>query len=231
MKYQKHTTNSIGAKLVCIDDTLPTVIYKGEKCVNEFIKWIFRQKERINHVIYQCFNKELIMTNEDEEIYNNSCICWICKEELNTDKVRDYSTVTCKFRGSPHGKCNKVLGIPKKLPIIFHNLQGYDGNLIFKELNNINVDIQVIPKGINKYMSNTVNRNITFIDSLQFCNSSLDSLPSNLTNEDFRHLISEYGVDKLEILKRKGADPYEWVDSYEKFNYPSLLAKNMFIHY
>ena len=31
-----------------------------------------------------------MMTNEDEEIYNNAQICWICKEELNTDKVRDY---------------------------------------------------------------------------------------------------------------------------------------------
>ena len=35
----------------------------------------------------QYFNKRLIMTNEDEEIYNNSHICWICKQELNTDKA------------------------------------------------------------------------------------------------------------------------------------------------
>ena len=30
------------------------------------------------------------MTSEDEEIYNNSHICWICKQELNMDKVRDH---------------------------------------------------------------------------------------------------------------------------------------------
>ena len=94
-KYQKHIPNSIGAKLMCTDDrfTLPSIIFKGKNCINGFIKWAFRQRERINHVIYQYFNKELIMTNEDEEIYNNSHICWICKEELNTDKIRDYSTV------------------------------------------------------------------------------------------------------------------------------------------
>ena len=108
------------------------------------------------------------MTNEDEEIYNNSQICWICKEELNADKIRDYSTATGKFRGVSHSKCHKTLGIPKKPPITFHNLQGYDGHLIFKELNNFNVDIEVIPKGIDKYMSIIINRNITFIDSLQF---------------------------------------------------------------
>ena len=42
--YQKHTPNSIGAKLVCIDDrfTLDTIIFEGKDCINKFIKWIFR---------------------------------------------------------------------------------------------------------------------------------------------------------------------------------------------
>ena len=73
-------------------------------------------------------------------------------------------------------------------------------------------------------MSIIVNRHITFIDSLQFYNGSLDTLTSNLNNEDFKHLISEFGNDKLDILKRK----YEWVDSYEKFKYPSLSEKKYF---
>ena len=88
------------------------------------------------------------MTSEDEEIYNNSHICWICKQELNTDKVRDHRHVTGKFIGVAHNKCNLKLSIPKKLPIIFYNLQGYDGHLIFKELNNFDVDIAIIPKGL-----------------------------------------------------------------------------------
>ena len=40
--------------------------------------------------------------------------------------------------------------MPKKLPIIFHNWQGYDGHIFFKELNNFDADIAVIPKGIDK---------------------------------------------------------------------------------
>ena len=56
---------------------------------------------------------------------------------------------------------------------------------MFKELNNSDVDISVIPKGIGKYMSIIVNRHITFIGSLQFYNSSLDTLTSNLNDEDF----------------------------------------------
>ena len=77
-------------------------------------------------------------------------------------------------------------------------------------------------------MSIIVNRDITFIDSLQFYNGSLDTLASNLNNEDFKHLTSESVTDKLEILKRTDACPYEWVDSYEKFIHSSLPEKKYF---
>ena len=69
-------------------------------------------------------------------------------------------------------------------------------------------------------MSIILNGCITFIDSYQFYNSSIDTLTSNLEDNDFKHLTSEFGIDKLEILKRKDAYPSEWVDSYEKLEIP-----------
>ena len=77
-------------------------------------------------------------------------------------------------------------------------------------------------------MSIIVNRHITFVDSLQFYKGTLDTLASNLKNEDFKHLISEFGTDKLEMLKRKEAYRYKWVDPYEKFNYTQLPPKECF---
>ena len=76
--YQKHILNSIGAKLVCIDNrfTLPTIIFEGENCINKFIKWIFRQKEQINQIITNHFNKKLKMTTENEKNYQESQDCW-----------------------------------------------------------------------------------------------------------------------------------------------------------
>ena len=44
-------------------------------------------------------------------------------------------------------------------------------------------------------MSIIVIRHITFIDSLQFYNSSLDTLASNLEDEDFKYLVSKFGID------------------------------------
>ena len=168
------------------------------------------------------------MTTQDEEIYINSQIYWICNEELNTGKVRYHYHITGKFRGAAHNQCNLKFKIPKKLPIIFHNLEGYDGHKISKEPNNFDATIDVIPETIEKYMSIIVNRTITFLDSNEFYKGTLDTLASNLDDKDFKYLMTEFSPDKLEILKRKDSYPFEWVDSYEKFNYPSLPPKEYF---
>ena len=147
--YQKHIANSMGAKLVCIDNrfTLPTKIFTGSNCINEFLKWIFEQEKQTNEIIIKHFNKKLKMTTEDEENYQNSNDCWICDEKIIKDKLRDHCHITGKYRGPAHRQCNLKLKIPRKLPIIFHNLERYDGHLIFRELNKFkDIDIQVIPK-------------------------------------------------------------------------------------
>ena len=163
---------------MCIDDRffLPFITFKGKNCANEFIVWVLKKYKECQQKIKFCFNKDLIMTNEDEEIYENLHICWICKEELSTDKVRDHCHVTGKFRRAVHNKCNINLRRPKKLPVIFHNLQGYDGHIVFKEPKHFDKDIDVIPRGIDNYISIIVNIHITFIDSLQFYKGSLDTL-------------------------------------------------------
>ena len=64
-------------------------------------------------------------------------------------------------------------------------MQGCDGHIISKELNNFDEDIDVTPNDFDKHMSIIGNRHITFIDSLQFFNGSLGTLASDLNNEDF----------------------------------------------
>ena len=68
------------------------------------------------------------MTIEDENNYQNSEDCWICNEKIteDKDKVRDHCHITGKYRGPAHSKCNLKLQIPRKIPIIFHNLEGYN---------------------------------------------------------------------------------------------------------
>ena len=204
--YQEHIPNSIGAKLVCFDDrfTLPTKIFAGNNCVNDFIKWVFTQQKRIYQKIENHFNKKLKMSEEDENNYQNSQNCWICNQKIIKDKVRDHCHITGKFRGSAHKECNSKLRIPRKLPIIFHNLEGYDGHIIFKELNNFkDIDMRVITKLSEKYTSIIINRSIIFLDSLQFYKASLDNLAGNLQDCDFKHSLSEFPSDKLDIFRKK----------------------------
>ena len=62
-------------------------------------------------------------------------------------------------------ECNSKLRMPRKLAIIFHNLEGYDGHVIFKELNNFdNIDIQVTPKSSEKCMSVIIIEIVIFLD-------------------------------------------------------------------
>ena len=74
-----------------------------------------------------------------------------------------------------------------------------------------------------------LNKNLVFIDSMQFMNSSLDKLAKNPSDKDSKYLIEELGPKNLESLKQKGNYPYKYIDSFERFNEEKLPAKNIFI--
>ena len=62
----------------------------------------------------------------------------------------------------------------------------------------------------------TINKNVVFIDSKQFMNSTLDKLVKNLSDV-FKHLTWEFGFENLNLLKQKDAYPYECKGSFERF--------------
>ena len=67
-------------------------------------------------------------------------------------------------------------------------------------------------------MAFTINRNLVFIDSMQFMNSSLDSLVKNLSDNDFKYLSEELSGEFLKLLKLKRVYPYEYMDSFKKLS-------------
>ena len=169
----------------------------------------------------KCFNKNLIMSAEEEERFRLSNFCWICDKlfDVGDDKVRDHCHITGKYRGVSHWSCNINLKMSKKIPVIFHNLRGYDSHLKIKEVSKFDVNVGVIPNGLEKYMAFTINRNLVFIDSMQFMNSSfLDLLVKNLLYHDFVSLSEEFSRKLLKLVKQKDVYPYEYMDSFEKFS-------------
>ena len=95
------------------------------------------------------FNKNLVMTEEEEHLFQQSNNCWICKKIIDNgdEKVRDHCHITGKFRGSAHWDCNINFQLTKKIPVIFHNSKGYDSHLIFSELHKFYLKADVIPNG------------------------------------------------------------------------------------
>ena len=73
-----------------------------------------------------------------------------------------------------------------------------------------------------------LNKNLVFIDSMQFINPSLHKLVKNLSDEDFKYLVEEFGSENLELLKQKGAYPYEYMNSFERLNEEKLPARKYF---
>ena len=66
----------------------------------------------------------------------------------------------------------------KKVPVIFHSLRGYDSHLIFCDLDKFDVEINVLPNGLEKNMAFFWIKTKCFllVVSMQFMNSSLDKL-------------------------------------------------------
>ena len=204
---------------------------RGKDCVNRFISCILDEYEYCKRVCRDKFNKSLIMSAEEEEMFQSACSCWICGElfDLMDEKVRDHCHISGKFRGAAHFSCNANFKISKRVPVVFHNLKGYDGHLIMKELSNFDVNIDVIPCGLEMYMAFIVNRWLVFIDSMQFTNSSLEKLVETLSSEDFKCLSEVFNNSRqLKLVKCKGVYPYEWVYSFEKFDQSCLPGKECF---
>ena len=143
------------------------------------------------------FNKNLVMTEEEEHLFQQSNSCWIYKKIIDNDdeKVRNHCHITGKFSGSAHWDCNINFQLTKKMPLIFHNLKVYDSHLIFSELHKFNLKVDVIPNGLEKHMTFFLSKNLVFIDSIQFINSSLEELVKNLVDKDFKYLVEEFGTE------------------------------------
>ena len=166
-KYQHHVPYSFAYKLVWVDDkfTKPIVVFRGEDAAYEFIKAIVKEYQYCKKVMNKHFNKNLIMTEEEEKQFQSSNTCWICKKltENDDEKVRDHCHITGEFRGAAHWSCNTNRELTKKVPVIFHNLRGYDFHLIFCELNKFDVKIDVIPNRLEKCTAFILNKNLVIL--------------------------------------------------------------------
>ena len=134
----------------------PLAIYRGEDCVKKFCDHIMQE----GHKLYHIFPEKPMdpLTNRQWISYERSRECYICYKLFNgfDPKVRDHCHYTGRYRGPAHRSCSLRYRIPHYIPVVFHNLSGYDAHLFIKELGAKSSDIGVIAKNKEDYITFSV---------------------------------------------------------------------------
>ena len=235
-KYQEHLACSYSYQIVSNIEGIEFDIkhpYIGYDAVDMFLDSL---QDDLNKFIMPLIEKdvEMIWNDEAKTHFQQATECHICKKELDRNKdvvVRDHCHFTGKFRGAAHQDCNLAYKIDKsayKLPIVFHNLSGYDSHLIFQKIKRRHGKISVIPNNSERYISFTVGR-LKFIDSMQFLACNLEKLASQLTQDQFHYLSKVYpDSNQRTLMTKKGIYCYEYMNNMEKFDEPQLPKKELF---
>ena len=218
----------------------PLKLYRGKDCQEKFCDYIRQEAHRLYHTFPEKPMNPL--TKKQWKKYNKASRCHICFKPFNSKelKVRDHCHYPGHYRGPTHSLCNLRYRIPSYIPVIFHNLSGYDAHLFIKELGKNSRDMEVIAKNkedyisfsvdvaVDKYVDEEGNEKeklieLRFIDSFKFMSSSLDSLTKNLVSSG-KQLFGFEDCSELQydLLTRKGIYPYEYMSSWDRFEETQL---------
>ena len=144
--------------------------------------------------------KEIILTNEEKESYENQKVCYICEKEFCTDKNNEKD-----FKLKKKLKIIVIIQenleepfirykIPKEIPVVFHNRSTYDYHFIIKQLvKEFKDNFDCLGENTEKYITfslpikkeldndKIIIYKLKFIDSYRFMSALLSSLVDNLS--------------------------------------------------
>lgn len=264
--YQEHRVYSVGYYFKCaFDDTLSYYASsenrkdKNQDCIDWFIKELKDRADFLTEKLDVNVPMRQLTWREQDLFHDVNTPCSICTLPFKpTDKrAHDHCHFTGEYRGPAHISCNLNYQPSRVIPIVMHNLSGYDAHLFIKKLaTKITGNISIIPNNMEQYISFTktvINENeskekdkikrkrdvsykdkirLKFIDSCRFMPASLSDLAELLPTSKKRILYAEcqkdYSSEQMTMLERKGVFPYDYVDNPEKLNETALPTKDQF---
>nr|XP_012219810.1 PREDICTED: uncharacterized protein LOC105670709 [Linepithema humile] len=245
--YQHHNVFSVGYYVSCTYNNSLSGYksYRGEDCTAWFVNELHDLAHRVK-AIRTTVVPMADLTPEESEKFRSSATCHVCEKPFTPDdtRVRDHCHLTGRYRGAAHSSCNLNYKDSHVIPVIFHNLSGYDAHFIIKDVANaFEGNIDLLPLTKERYISFTKNVKDTedeksklciklrFIDSFRFLGTSLQKLTSYLTIDELKISRSEFShlsAEHFNLLTRKGVFPYEYVDSVDKLRDTSLPSRESF---
>ena len=128
----------------CDGKTSSPEVYRGPNASEHLLKKLQEEEMKIKK---ELANPEpMIFTEEDAVKHKNATMCHVCEKPLNGDSVRDHDHITGKYRGPAHNECNLKLRLNPKtttIPVVFHNLRGYDSHLLMQAISKVKVRLHV----------------------------------------------------------------------------------------
>lgn len=155
--------------------------FAGPSTLSSFMSAVFEDVSIIEGLSTE--NKPCDPSEEELRDFKETKECHICQKPLGPVRDMDHDHYDGRYRGAAHKSCNMQYGASKyfKVPVVFHNLRGYDGYFVLRELANMAEKlekVEVIAKNLDKYTCIEVN-NVRFMDSMQFINGKLETLVEN----------------------------------------------------
>ena len=149
--------------------TEPPVVYRGPDAAEYLLKSLQEEEGVLADP------KAMRMTGEDWLAFPTAETCHVCNKPLEGDSVRDHCHITGEYRGAAHNACNLKLRPNPSIPVVCHNLRGYDSHLLMQAILKVEGRVSCIPNNTEKYISFSLGH-LRFIDSSQFLLASLDKL-------------------------------------------------------
>ncbi|XP_044748775.1 uncharacterized protein LOC123309638 [Coccinella septempunctata] len=231
-RYQEHEAAAVGYYVKCsYDDELSFYrSFRGPNCMKWFADELNQFAEDVETVFLCPY--DIDMTPPQNIEFKKATHCHICGKNFNFEvKVRDHNHLIAvnNYRGAAHKGCNVNYKDRHTIPVVFHNLSGYDANFVIEDIAvRMKGKIDLLPITKEKYISFTkysyeYSINFRFIDSFRFMASSLDQLASYLV--EFPNLTSQFpekSKEHISLLTKKGILPYDYIDSSNRFDETSL---------
>ena len=229
---------SFGYKVVCEDEryTKPVVIYRGKDAGEKLIECLLQEQGEIEKILSKV--EPMNVTENQNCFIKNATHCCLCKREFtlhdknNHKVVRHHNHLTGEIIGPACNECNLKCKQAKFIPVMFHNLKNFDAHIVCQSIGSYKErKLSCIAQNTEKYVSFSLDK-LRFLNSFQFLPASLDQLVENLSQDGlkaFPHLLSEIdSIENAKLLLRKGVYPYEYMDSFEKFNETELPPREKF---
>ena len=96
-----------------------------------------------------------------------------------------------------------------------------------KEISKFDLKVSVILNGLEKYMDFKINKNLVFVGSMEFMNSSLDASIKNFSDNKFKYLSKEFSGEQLKLVKQKNMNIWTVLNSFLKINY--MIRGNLIV--